>query len=83
MQGVWTRNTARYSSGEIYKIGHVRVGSWFNPTVSKGEPQKFRAVVELPGIAMKEGTDTFDNAEAARKRVEAVVATWFKWLEQA
>lgn len=82
MQGVWKANTGKYTTGEVYWIGKINVGAWFNPVVSKGEPTKYRAMIELPGIKMKEGTTDFNNAEDAKKRVEAAVATWFKWLEQ-
>lgn len=80
MQGKWARNTSKYGTGEIYKIGKIQVGSYFNATVSRGSPTVYRANVELPGIRMKAETTDFDNAEAAKIRVEKVVATWFNWL---
>lgn len=82
MQGKWVRNTGRYASGEFYKIGKIKVGSWFNPTVSKGQPQIYRAVCDLPGITLKEGTTDFATAEEAKARLERAVATWFRWLDE-
>ncbi|QWY83183.1 hypothetical protein [Rhizobium phage RHph_X2_24] len=82
IQGKWKQNTGRFASGEIYVIGKIKVGSWFNPSVARGDPTICRAAIDLPGIALKAGTTDFSTPEQARERVERAVATWFSWLEQ-
>lgn len=79
--GIWEMQTGRHESGENYRIGKIVVGSaGYNGTRSKGDPLTHRAYLLLPGITMKDGTDRFPNMEEAKARLEAAVATWFRWL---
>ena len=82
MKGVWRINKAKYASGEEYMLGIVRVGCWFNPTVSKGNQIVYRVSIELPGINMKKGTTDYDTADKAKKRLEQAVENWFKWIQE-
>lgn len=77
----WKRTEGRFANGETLWIGRVPVGAWGNPIGRKGESTKYRAEVSLPGLRMKEGTVDFANADEAKRRVEAAVLTWFKWLD--
>lgn len=77
----WKETRAKYGSGEELWIGKIKVGSWFNPVGSKGDPMRYRAVIDLPGITMKPETVDHPDREAAKTRVERAVDTWFKWLE--
>lgn len=81
LTGSWSRNQAKYSTGDIYMIGKVKVGSVYMATVSKGDPTIWRVAIELPGIRMKPGTTDFATEAGAKTRLENVVAAWFKWLE--
>lgn len=83
MKKEWKPTRAKYGSGEELWIGKIKVGAWFNPTVSKSEATKYRTQILLPGITLKEGTIDWTTADAAKARVERVVDTWFKWLEES
>lgn len=80
MQGKWERQTGKYQSGENYVIGKICVGSASYASVSKNEPAKYRAFLELPGLKMSEGSTDFSTIEQAKARVERAVNTWFSWL---
>lgn len=79
---VWKPARHKYASGQECWLGKICIGSYFNPTVRKGEPTVYRAATVLPGIVMKGGTTDFPNDELARARVEAVARTWFNWIQQ-
>lgn len=82
MEKTWKPARGKYASGEELWIGKVPVASWFRPTRSKSEKTIYRAEIKLPGIMFKEGRNDADTVEEIKSRIEEVVDTWFKWLEQ-
>jgi len=81
MEGKWEKQTGNYQWGENYRIGTVIVGRAQHISGSRGEPTKFGAYYDLPGI--KSPADRFATIEEAKARVERGVSTWFKWLESS
>lgn len=73
----WKPKRAKYGIGEELWIGRRCVGAWFNPTVSKGSPSIYRAVVHLPDFRLKEDVQDKDNRDDAKLIVERSVDAWF------
>lgn len=81
MKTKWVRKEQKYSTGEHLRVGRVNVGSYFNATRSRGEPQMYAVEILLPGIRLKEPAK-FATIEEAKKRLENAVYVWFKWIEE-
>ncbi len=75
----WIAPTQRFASGEECHIGKIKVG-YLSRSVTRNDPKPWRAHLTLPGIEMKEGTTSFETTDAAKRRIETAVNTWFKWL---
>jgi len=64
-----------FVKGRASTVGRGRVGV-------RADPTAYRAQIDLPGIAMKRERVEADSADEIKRRIEGVVETWFKWLEQ-
>lgn len=81
MSGKWEKQTAKYASGENYRVGKVVVGSaGYSATVSKSEPNKYECHCLLPGI--KQAGEKYATLDEAKARLERMVSTWFMWTAQ-
>ncbi|MBD9542925.1 hypothetical protein IB276_26110 [Ensifer sp. ENS04] len=80
LPGQWERQTHQYSCGENYRIGKVIVGSAFYKSGPRDEPAKYALCINLPGIKSPE--QLYTNIEDAKARLERVVATWFRWINE-
>jgi hypothetical protein len=79
MHKEWKPARGKYASGEELWIGdNICVGSWFNPTISKGEDTKYRASINLPSIAIKAEFVDHADRDRAKAVVERVVDRWFQ-----
>lgn len=77
-KGIWSRDERRYSDRLLYTLGKVVVGCVDHPIVSKGEPRTSKAVLHVPGIALRK--NTYSSDEEAKVRVESAFRTWLSWL---
>ena len=76
-KGAWKADTARHSTGDLYWLGPICVGSASYALQSRGEPTRYRAEVRLPGIKVAEGAALRPTMDEARSVVENVVRSWF------
>jgi hypothetical protein len=76
-QGVWRKDEARHSQGELYWLGRICVGSTGYALQSRGAPTRYRAEVRLPGIKINEAAALQPTIEESKAVVERVVRTWF------
>lgn len=78
----WKRNEAQYAMGHLCMAGKIKVGSVFQPSVSKGTVPPWRAAIDLPGIRLKAEAKDFATVDEAKACVERVVATWSRWTQE-
>ncbi len=81
-KGRWKPDEARHSTGNLYWLGPICVGSAGYALQSRGDPTRYRAEVRLPGIKVAESAALKPTMEEAQAVVESVVRTWFARVAQ-
>lgn len=81
-RGEWRKSAGRHLIGDEYWLGRIKVGSAFYALRPRGEPTRYQAAVDLPGIKIREEAALAPTVDEAKAVVERVVATWFARLNQ-
>lgn len=71
---VWVTPATQYASGEILKLGLVRIGNYYWDSMTY-DAKKYKITTELPGLKLRE--QYYNTPDEARKALEHYTKQWF------